>query len=108
MILDGAMGTMDQLYKLKEERYPGDLVERHPFFMKNNNDILSLTQPEITQDIHRQYLAPGADIIQTNTFNAASISQEDFGLVEFVPEMNRASARLAREAVAQAMASDPT
>src|SRR3984957_19458152 len=107
MILDGAMGTMVQQLKLQEGDYRGSLFANHATDLKNNNDVLSLTRPEIISDIHRQYLEAGADIIETNAFNATSISQEDFGLEEHVPEMNRVAARLAREAVAQAMASDP-
>ena len=108
MILDGAMGTMVQQFKLQEDDYRGNLFANHATYLKNNNDVLSLTRPELIVEIHRQYLEAGADIIETNTFNATSISQEDFGLEEYVPEMNRVAARLAREAVAQVMASDPT
>ncbi len=108
VILDGAMGTMVQQYKLQEDDYRGSLFATHPKDLKNNNDILCLTRPEIIKTIHRQYLDAGADIIETNTFNATAISQEDFGLEQHVPEINRAAARLAREAVAEVMARDPT
>src|ERR1700730_4821776 len=108
MILDGAMGTMVQQFILQEVDYRGNLFANHATYLKNNNDVLSLTRPELIVEIHRQYLEAGADIIETNTFNATSISQEDFGLEEYVPEMNRVAARLAREAAAQVMASDPT
>ena len=108
LILDGAMGTMVQQYKLQEEDYRGTLFATHPKFLKNNNDILCLTRPEIIEAIHRQYLDAGADIIETNTFNATTISQEDFGLEQSVPEINRAAARLARQAVEEAMAGDPS
>jgi 5-methyltetrahydrofolate--homocysteine methyltransferase len=108
VILDGAMGTMVQQYKLQEADYRGTLFATHPKHLKNNNDILCLTQPDIIKKIHRQYLEAGADIIETNTFNATTISQEDFGLERHVPEMNLAAARLAQEAVAEAMACDPT
>jgi 5-methyltetrahydrofolate--homocysteine methyltransferase len=108
VILDGAMGTMVQQYKLQEADYRGTLFATHPKHLKNNNDILCLTQPDIIKKIHRQYLEAGADIIETNTFNATTISQEDFGLERHVPEMNLAAARLAREAVAEVMACDPT
>jgi 5-methyltetrahydrofolate--homocysteine methyltransferase len=107
LILDGAMGTMVQQFKLKEEDYRGSLFANHSRHLKNNNDVLCLTRPEIIGAIHRQYLEAGADIIETNTFNATTISQEDFGLEKSVPEINRAAARLAREAVAEVMASDP-
>ncbi|MBV9674421.1 MAG: homocysteine S-methyltransferase family protein, partial [Verrucomicrobia bacterium] len=107
LILDGAMGTMVQQYRLKEDDYRGDLLSDHPKLLKNNNDILSLTRPEIISRIHEQYLEAGADIVETNTFNATTISQEDFGLQEFVPEMNRVAARLAREAVQKTMSKHP-
>jgi 5-methyltetrahydrofolate--homocysteine methyltransferase len=108
LILDGAMGTMVQQFKLKEEDYRGSLFADHRIPLKNNNDILSLTRPEIIEGIHRQYLEAGADIIETNTFNATIISQSDFGLEDFVPEINRAAAGLARKAVAAVMAKDPS
>jgi 5-methyltetrahydrofolate--homocysteine methyltransferase len=107
LILDGAMGTMVQQYKLREDDYRGTLFASHPTHLKNNNDVLSLTRPEIIQQIHREYLEAGADIIETNTFNATTISQQDFGLEQYVPEINRVAARLAREAVEQVMAADP-
>jgi 5-methyltetrahydrofolate--homocysteine methyltransferase len=107
LILDGAMGTMIQRHRLREEDYRGTLFESHPKHLKNNNDVLCLTRPEIIKTIHREYLDAGADIIETNTFNATRISQEDFGLERYVPEINRAAARIAREAVAEVMASDP-
>ena len=107
LILDGAMGTMVQQYKLQENDYRGNLFAGHSTDLKNNNDILCLTRPEVIVQIHREYLEAGADIIETNTFNATTISQADFGLEEYVPEMNRVAARLAREAVSQAMATDP-
>src|ERR1700704_1611072 len=108
LILDGAMGTMVQQFKLKEEDYRGSLFADHQIPLKNNNDILSLTRPEIIEGIHRQYLEAGADIIETNTFNATTISQSDFGLENFVPEINRAAAGLARKAVTAVMAKDPS
>jgi 5-methyltetrahydrofolate--homocysteine methyltransferase len=107
LILDGAMGTMVQQFKLQEDDYRGTLFASHSTYLKNNNDVLCLTRPEIIGQIHRQYLEAGADIIETNTFNATSISQQDFGLEEYVPEINRVAARLAREAVEQVMAKDP-
>ncbi|MEY2614958.1 MAG: 5-methyltetrahydrofolate--homocysteine methyltransferase [Verrucomicrobiota bacterium] len=108
LILDGAMGTMVQQYKLQEDDYRGDLFASHPIHLKNNNDILCLTRPEIIKQIHREYLEAGADIIETNTFNATSISQQDFGLEPYVAEINRVAARLAREAVDEVMVKDPT
>src|SRR5205085_11351031 len=79
----------------------------HPRDLKNDSDVLSLTQPEIVRDIHRAYLEAGADIISTNTFTATSIAQADFGLEDYVYEMNVAGARLAREAAHEAMKRDP-
>ncbi len=108
VILDGAMGTMVQQYKLQENDYRGALFATHPKDLKNNNDILCLTRPEIIKTVHRQYLDAGADIIETNTFNATTISQEDFGLEAHVSQINLAAARLAREAVTEVMAIDPT
>src|ERR1700730_6675505 len=104
LILDGAMGTMVQQYKLKEEDYRGSRFADHPIPLKNNNDLLSLTRPDIIESIHRQYLEAGADIIETNTFNATVISQSDFGLQAYVPEINRSSAQLAKNAVSSIMA----
>ncbi len=106
LILDGAMGTMVQRFRLQEEDYRGDRFRDHPISLKNNNDVLNLTQPQIIEQIHREYLAAGADIIETNTFNATAISQEDFGLQKLVAEMNRTAAELAKAAVAECMAVD--
>ena len=98
LVLDGAMGTMIQRYKLKEEDFRGDKFKNHPLNLKGNNDLLSITQPLIISEIHEAYLAAGADIIETNTFNATSISMEDYGMEDWVYQMNYQSARLAREA----------
>src|SRR6202048_1560993 len=108
LILDGAMGTMVQRFHLQEEDYRGDRFRDHPTSLKNNNDVLNLTQPQTIEQIHREYLAAGADIIETNTFNATAIAQEDFGLQKVVTEMNRTAARLAKTAVANCMARDPS
>src|ERR1700737_5411535 len=108
LILDGAMGTMIQQLKLQEEDYRGFLFSSHATHLKNNNDILCLTRPEVITQIHLQYLEAGADIIETNTFNATTISQEDFGLQKVVAEMNRTAAELAKAAVAECMAVDPS
>jgi 5-methyltetrahydrofolate--homocysteine methyltransferase len=99
LVLDGAMGTMIQRHQLTEEDYRGERFKDFPYQLKGNNDILSLTQPSIIRDIHLQYLEAGADIIETNTFNGTFISQADYHTEEFVYEMNRESARLAKEAV---------
>ncbi len=98
VILDGAMGTMIQQYQLDEAGYRGERFKDWPSDLKGNNDLLSLTRPEIIRDIHREYLAAGADILETNTFNANSISMADYAMESLVYEINVASARLAREA----------
>ncbi|MCS6773805.1 MAG: homocysteine S-methyltransferase family protein, partial [Thermoflexales bacterium] len=82
LILDGAMGTMIQSYKLEEDDYRGDCFQDHPVELKNNNEVLNLTRPELILDIHRQYLEAGADIIETNTFNAQAISLADFEMTD--------------------------
>jgi 5-methyltetrahydrofolate--homocysteine methyltransferase len=98
VILDGAMGTMIQRYKLDEAGYRGDHFKQWPRDLKGNNDLLVLTQPDIVREIHSQYVAAGADIIETNTFSGTTIAQSDYGMGEFVPEINLAGARIAREA----------
>lgn len=97
MILDGAMGTMIQNYKLTEEQYRGSQYSNHNSSLKGNNDLLSITQPEIIADIHNEFLDAGADIIETNTFNANSISMLDYDLVSDVRSINLAAAKIARE-----------
>jgi 5-methyltetrahydrofolate--homocysteine methyltransferase len=98
LILDGAMGTMIQRYKLDEAGYRGERFKTHTHDLKGNNDLLVLTQPKIISEIHNAYLEAGADILETNTFNAQAISQSDYGLEDFAYEMNVAAAKLAREA----------
>src|SRR5262249_49546192 len=98
LIIDGAMGTMIQRYKLDESGYRGARFANHPRDLKGNNDLLSLTRPEIVEEIHCQYLDAGADIIETNTFNAQAISMADYGIEPFCYEMNLAAARIARKA----------
>ena len=98
LILDGAMGTMIQRHKFEEPDYRGERFQSHPLDLKNNNEALMLVRPEVIEDIHRAYLAAGADIIETNTFNACSISMADFGMEDLVVEMNHTAARLARSA----------
>ena len=97
-IIDGAMGTMIQREKLTEADFRGERFRDHPRDLKGNNDLLSLTRPDIVRAIHEKYLAAGADLIETNTFGATSIAQEDYGLASIARELNVASARLAREA----------
>ena len=98
LILDGAMGTMIQRYKLDEAGYRGARFKDHPRDLKGNNDLLVLTQPQIISEIHNAYLEAGADIIETNTFNAQVISQSDYGLGAIAHELDVAAAKLAREA----------
>src|SRR5262247_190480 len=98
LILDGAMGTMIQGYRLSEADYRGSRFHDHSHDLKGNNDLLTLTQPAIIREIHNQYLAAGADVIETNTFNSTSIAQADYGLQSVVYELNRDAARLARAA----------
>ena len=90
LVLDGAMGTMIQQYKLSEADFRGNLPELldHPIDLKGNNELLSITKPEVILEIHQQYLAAGADIIETNTFGATSIAQEDYHLAHLAKRMN--------------------
>ncbi|MDO8179605.1 MAG: methionine synthase [Undibacterium sp.] len=105
LILDGAMGTMIQQYKLTEEDYRGERFKDftgpagvRELFVKGNNELLSLTQPHIIQEIHEQYLAAGADLIETNTFGATTVAQDDYHMAHLAYEMNLASAKIARAA----------
>jgi 5-methyltetrahydrofolate--homocysteine methyltransferase len=97
-IIDGAMGTMIQRHRLTEADFRGQRFAAHPKDLKGNNDLLVLTRPALIREIHEQYLAAGADLIETNTFGATSIAQEDYALGPLAREMNVAAARLAREA----------
>ena len=92
LIIDGAMGTMIQQYKLSEEDYRGERFKSHPSSLKGCNDLLSLTQPHIIEEIHKKYLEAGADIIETNTFNSTSISMADYHLEHLAYELNVAAA----------------
>jgi 5-methyltetrahydrofolate--homocysteine methyltransferase len=98
VILDGAMGTMIQRFRLTEADYRGERFRDHPKDLRNNGDLLSITRPDVVRDIHEGYLAAGVDIIETNTFGATRIAQDDYALGEHALEMNLASARIAREA----------
>ena len=97
LVLDGAMGTMIQTYKLEEEDFRGDRFKDHEILLKGNNDLLSITRPDIIKDIHKGYINSGADIIQTNTFSSTSIAMEDYALQDLVYELNFESAKIARE-----------
>lgn len=107
LVLDGAMGTMIQRHKLTEADYRGERFAQWPSLVKGNNDLLVLTQPEIISSIHKEYLEAGADIIETNTFNAQVISMEDYGMASLVREINLAGARLARQAADEFTAKNP-
>ena len=98
VILDGAMGTMIQRFKLTEADYRGERFKDFGKDVKGNNELLSLTRPDVIRDIHEGYLAAGADLIETNTFGATTVAQEDYGMADLAREMNLASARLARAA----------
>ena len=98
LVLDGAMGTMIQTYRLTEADYRGERFADFPRDLKGNNDLLSLTKPEVISAIHEAYLDAGADILETNTFNATSIAMADYGMEHLVRELNRAGARLAKQA----------
>lgn len=98
LIIDGAMGTMIQRYKLEEEDYRGERFKNWPSDVKGNNDLLCLTQPHIIREIHGKYLDAGADIIETNTFNSQRVSLADYGMESLAYEINVAAARIAKEA----------
>lgn len=97
LIIDGAMGTMIQRHSLDEADFRGEKFRNHSHPLKGNNDLLSLTRPDIIKDIHRQYLEAGADIIETNTFSATTIAQADYHLEDFVYDLNYQSAKIAKE-----------
>ena len=108
LILDGAMGTMIQRHQLDEKDFRGDRFNDHSHPLKGNNDVLSLTRPDIIREIHRQYLEAGADIIETNTFSSNSIAQTDYNLQDACYDLNLYSARLAREVADEFTARDPS
>jgi len=107
LFLDGAMGTMIQRHKLDEDSYRGQLFSNHNSPLKGNNDLLSLTQPDIIRQIHLDYLQAGADFVETNTFNGTSIAQADYGLEDQVTKINFESAKLARQAADQVTKETP-
>ena len=108
LILDGAMGTMIQQHKLQEQDYRGERFADWQTDVKGNNDLLSITQPQIIYDIHCAYLAAGADIIETNTFNATTISMADYQMESLAKEINIVSAKLARKAADEFSQKTPT
>ncbi|HAD97211.1 MAG TPA: 5-methyltetrahydrofolate--homocysteine methyltransferase [Cryomorphaceae bacterium] len=107
LVLDGAMGTMIQGFKPTEEDYRGERFKDYPHELKGNNDLLSITQPAMIRSIHAQYLEAGADIIETNTFNANRVSMADYYMEDLVPELNYQSAKLAREVADEFTAREP-
>ena len=98
VLLDGAMGTMIQQHKLEEKDFRNELLADHPNPLQGNNDLLSITRPEIIEQIHTDYLEAGARILGTNTFNANCISQQDYSLEDYVEQLNRASVDVAQKA----------
>lgn len=101
LVIDGAMGTMIQRYKLNEADYRGERFKDWPSDVKGNNDLLSITQPQIITEIHKQYLDAGADIIETNTFSATTIAMADYDMQSLAHELNVASVKCAKEAIKQ-------
>lgn len=108
LVLDGAMGTMIQAYGFEEEDFRGERFKEHPCSLKGNNDMLSITQPHAIREIHDQYLAVGADILETNTFSSTTIGMADYEMEDWVYELNYESARIAKEAAAAYTAKDPS
>ena len=107
LVLDGAMGTMIQRYKLEEEDFRGELLKDRPGSLKGNNDLLSLTRPDVIKEIHEAYFAAGADIAETNTFSGTSIAQADYSLEDIVYDLNYQSAKIAKEAADRFTAKEP-
>jgi len=107
LVLDGAMGTMIQRYKLEEEDFRKGWFEKHDFPLKGNNDLLSLTRPDIIKAIHAAYFEAGADIAETNTFSGTTIAQADYHLEDYVWDINFQSAKIAREVADEFTAKNP-
>ena len=107
MVLDGAMGTMIQRHKLEEKDFRGEILKDHPYPLKGNNDLLSVTRPDIIKDIHRQYFEAGADIVETNTFGSTWVAQADYHLESLVYKINYESAKIAREVADEFTKKDP-
>ena len=107
LVLDGAMGTMIQAEGLEESDYRGERFADHPSDLKGNNDLLSLTRPDVIAGIHRAYLEAGADIVETNTFNATAVAQDDYNLGHLAAELNLAAAGIARRVADEVSAQDP-
>ncbi|MDI1233037.1 MAG: homocysteine S-methyltransferase family protein [bacterium] len=107
MVIDGAMGTMIQTYQLTEEDYRGERFKDFPHSVKGNNDLLVLTRPDIVAAIHKEFLEAGADIIETNTFNAQAISMADYHMEDLVYEINFEAAKIAKKVAAEATSANP-
>ena len=107
LVLDGAMGTMIQRYKLEEEDFRGERFKNHELSLKGNNDLLSITRPDVISEIHRAYFEAGADIAETNTFSSTSIAQEDYKMQDVVYDLNFESAKIARKAADDFTAMNP-
>lgn len=107
LILDGAMGTMIQRYQLEEDDFRNEQLKNHPLSLKGNNDLLSITRPDVIKAIHQQYLEAGADIIETNTFSGTTIAQADYHLEHVVDDINFFSAKIAREVADEITALTP-
>ena len=107
LILDGAMGTMIQRYNLTEEDFRGDRFKDFDVLLKGNNDLLSITRPDVISEIHKEYLEAGSDIIETNTFNSTSISMQDYKMSHLARELNLVAAKIAREAADEYSAKNP-
>src|SRR5687768_2836504 len=101
LVIDGAMGTMIQRHKLNEADYRGERFKDWPSDLKGNNDLLCLTQPQIIKAIHKEYLAAGANIIETNTFNSQKVSLADYNMQSLALEINLAAAKIAKEAITE-------
>lgn len=107
LVLDGAMGTMIQRHILSEEDFRGEAFKDHQYSLKGNNDLLSITRPDIIKDIHWEYFKAGADIAETNTFSSTTIAQADYHLEDAVYELNYQSAKIAREVADEFTAAEP-
>ena len=99
LVFDGGMGTMLQSYRLDEDDYRGELLKNNSLDLKGNNDILSLTRPDLIAKVHELFIEAGANLLETNTFNANSISQSDYGTDNLVYDMNRSSAEIAKKVI---------
>ncbi|MEP5612441.1 MAG: homocysteine S-methyltransferase family protein [Cyclobacteriaceae bacterium] len=107
LVLDGAMGTMIQRHKLEEEDFRNEDLKDHPKSLKGNNDLLSITRPEIIRGIHKKYFEAGADIVETNTFSGTTIAQADYDLQHIVHDINFRSAQIAKEVAVEFTAKEP-